>query len=87
MPQQGPTLREFFLVVWRHWGPLMSGAFSVPFAALAYSSVGKKGEYRYSVHVEGRDAIPGMARLAVEWRESGYPLVTLEPLGNERKVY
>lgn len=44
MIEKQPTLREFFLVVWRHWGPLMSGSFSVPFAALsvfAESSVGK----------------------------------------------
>jgi hypothetical protein len=39
-----PTIREFFLVVWRHWGPLMSGVFSVPFASLsvfAESTYGK----------------------------------------------
>jgi hypothetical protein len=45
-----------------------------------YSSVGKKGEYRYTVHVEGRDAMPAMAHVYVEWRRSKYPLVTLEPL-------
>jgi hypothetical protein len=35
MLEKKPTVREFFLVVWRHWGPLMSGVFSVPFAALS----------------------------------------------------
>jgi hypothetical protein len=33
--ERKPTLREFLLVIWRNWGPLMSGVFSVPFAALA----------------------------------------------------
>ena len=34
-PEERPTIGEFIYVIWRHWGPLMSGAFSVPFAALA----------------------------------------------------
>jgi hypothetical protein len=44
MFEKKPTVREFFLVVWRHWGPLMSGVFSVPFVALsvfAESTYGK----------------------------------------------
>lgn len=35
MAEASPGLIEFFLAIWRRWGPLMSGVFSVPFGALS----------------------------------------------------
>jgi len=45
-----------------------------------YSATGRNGEYRYTVHVVGRDVIPAMAHVSVTWRSQGYPTVTLEPI-------
>jgi hypothetical protein len=47
-----------------------------------YSSTGKAGEYRYTIHIEGRDVLPARAYVFVKLRVRGYPKVTLEPIGN-----
>jgi hypothetical protein len=49
-----------------------------------YSSTGKAGEYRYTVHVEGRDIVPVEAHVYVRWRVRGHPVVTLEPIAPRR---
>ena len=52
-----------------------------------YASPGKGGEYRYTVHVEGRGVAPANAHVYVQWRARGYPIVTLAPvdaLGNSQ---
>jgi hypothetical protein len=45
-----------------------------------YSSLGKTGEYRYTIHVEGREVVPAQAYVYVRWRVHGHPEVRLEPL-------
>jgi hypothetical protein len=45
-----------------------------------YESKGRNGEYRYTVHVVGRDVLPAMAHVFVMWNPHGYPSVTLHPI-------
>jgi hypothetical protein len=45
-----------------------------------YEATGRNGEYRYTVHVAGRDVVMSMARIYVEWVPNTYPLITLEPI-------
>jgi hypothetical protein len=45
-----------------------------------YGVAGKNGEYRYTVHVVGRNAIPSVARIYVNWQSNNYPSVKLEPI-------
>lgn len=50
----------------------------------AYQKIGKGGEYRYKVHVdgriEGRSIVPSQAYLSVQWPHRGHPKITLEPV-------
>jgi hypothetical protein len=46
-----------------------------------YAWKGRTGEYRYKLHVEGRDIVPAMAYLHVRWLPRGYPMISLEPIG------
>lgn len=50
--------------------------------AQAYAKIGKSGEYRYRVHVDGRDVAPSEAYVFVRWRLRGHPQITLEPIGS-----
>jgi hypothetical protein len=47
-----------------------------------YSSIQKTGEYRYTIHIEGRDAVPARAHVYVKWKVRGHPKVALEAIGN-----
>jgi hypothetical protein len=45
-----------------------------------YQKTGKVGQYRYRVHVEGRDTTPVQAYVSVKWLPRGYPKIELEPV-------
>jgi hypothetical protein len=48
--------------------------------AQAYARIGKKGQYRYRLHVDGSGVSPTEAYVYVKWRIRGHPVVTLEPI-------
>jgi hypothetical protein len=45
-----------------------------------YQTHKKVGEYRYKVHVEGRDIDPAEAYVSVRWRLRGFPSIKLDPI-------
>jgi hypothetical protein len=45
-----------------------------------YEATGRSGEYRYTVHVMGREAMPAMAYVSVRWRPRGYPSIALQDI-------
>src|ERR1041384_4384100 len=50
-----------------------------------YQNTGRTGQYRYQVHVAGRDAAghgtdPAQAYILVKWGDHGYPKIELEPI-------
>lgn len=48
--------------------------------AQAYAKLGKSGEYRYKVHVDGRDVVRTEAFVCVRWRVRGHPVITMGPI-------
>lgn len=48
-----------------------------------YQETGKRGEYRYRIHVSGREVMPTEAHITVRWRSGGYPLIEIEPISQE----
>jgi hypothetical protein len=52
-----------------------------------YNAIGRKGQYRYYIHVAGRDVTPIEGIVIITWRNGGLPLVDLETsLAGERPV-
>jgi hypothetical protein len=48
----------------------------------AYARIGKSGEYRYRVHVDGRGIVPTEAYVYTRWRIRGHPVITLVPIAS-----
>jgi hypothetical protein len=50
-----------------------------------YDKTGKTGQYRYHVHVAGRDVAPTQGYLTITWLSGALPLVELETLSRGEK--
>jgi hypothetical protein len=60
----------------------MCGASPIPSYKVnnAYQKIGKQGEYRYKVHVDGRNTVPTEAYVFVKWGIRGHPQIRLEKI-------